>query len=126
MKTTIEVDLKWYALDQNNSGGYFYRNEDVLELVFIQATSPEDAEAKAENIIAGYTNYCECCGERWSVWFRDEDGTDEPEVYGEPITELDSDSFRKAAVLYYFDGVRRYYKFGVGFVPYDQLAEDDY
>ena len=125
MKQTITVDLKWYALDQNNSGGYFYRNEDVMEYVFIQALSPEDAESRARDITENYSSYCDCCGERWNIWFRDEDGTEEPEIYGTEITELDADFFRSAAVLYYFDGTKRYYKFGVGFVPYDQLGDDD-
>ena len=125
MKTTIEVDLKWYYLDQNNSGGYFYRNEDIMECVFIQATSPKDAESRAEDIVAPYSSFCECCGERWSVWYTEKDGTEEPKIYGKALWELDADFFRSSAVLYYFDGTKRYYKFGVGFVPYDQLGDGE-
>lgn len=125
MKTTIEVDLKWYYLSQNNSGGWFYRNEDVREYVLIQAISPEDAEAKAESIVGDYDAYCECCGARWSVWFTESDGEDVPAIWGTPIDEMDDDIFRHDAVLYYYDGTRRYYKFGVGFVPYADLDEED-
>lgn len=125
MKQTIEVDLKWYELDQNNSGGYFIRNDVVRSTVLIQAISPEDAEAKANLIVAGYTSYCDCCGERWSIWFVESDGKEVPSIYGTPIEEVKADWFNTDAVLYYFDGTKRYYKFGVGFVPYDQLGDDD-
>lgn len=125
MKQTIEVDLKWYELDQNNSGGYFIRNEDVRSTVLIQAISPEDAEARASSIISGYTSYCECCGERWHVWFNESDGKEVPSLYDTPIEEVQPNWFREDAVLYYFDGTKRFYKFGVGFVSYDQLEDGD-
>lgn len=125
MKTTIEVDLKWYTMRQNNSGGYFIRNNEVRDTVIIQALSPEDAESRAERIICGNDHYCECCGERWHTWFSDEDGYEVPSLYGNPIDESRSGSFCHDAVLYYFDGTKRFYKFGVGFVPYSALEDDD-
>lgn len=125
MKTTIEVDLKWYCLDQNNSGGYFIRNETVQEHVLIQAVSPEDAENRANYIVEGYSSYCECCGERWSVWFTERDGTDEPCICGKPLDEVEAVWHRKNAVLHYFDGTKSFYKFGTGFVPYEQLENDE-
>lgn len=125
MKTTIEVDLKWYTMRQNNSGGYFIRNDEVRDTVIIQALSPEDAESRAESITAGNDWYCECCGERWSTWFDTSDGKEVPSVYGKPIEELDREAFRYDAVLYYFDGTKRFFKFGLGFVEYDQLENED-
>lgn len=125
MKTTIEVDLKWYTMRQNNSGGYFIRNNEVRDTVIVQASSPEDAESRAESIICGNDYYCECCGERWHTWFSEGDGEEVPSLYGKPIDELDRESFRYDAVLYYFDGTKRFYKFGVGFVPYEQLEDDE-
>lgn len=60
----------WYEFDQNNSGGYFKRNDFVSDLVFIQAMSEKQAEAIMRDFIdkAGAWGYCECCGERWSFW----------------------------------------------------------
>ena len=55
----------------------------------------------------------------------DDDGNVVSKGFEAYFKELDADFFRSAAVLYYFDGTKRYYKFGVGFVPYDQLGDDD-
>lgn len=125
MKTTIEVDLKWYTMSQNNSGGYFIRNDEVRDTVIIQATSPEDAQSRADRITCGNDSYCECCGERWYTWFSSTDGKEVPSLYGTPIDELDREAFRYDAVLYYFDGTKRFYKFGEGFVSYEQLEDDE-
>ena len=123
MKTTIEVDLKWYCLDQNNSGGYYIRNSEVRDTVFIQAASPREAEIKAKEITAGNDWYCECCGERWSIWFSERDGKEVPSLYGKSIYEMEGESFHFDAVLYYYDGSKRFYKYGTGFVPYEQLED---
>ncbi len=125
MKTTVEVDLKWFTMRQNNSGGYFIRNEEVRDTVIIQALSPDDAEARAKTITYGNDSYCQCCGERWDNWFTESDADEVPSLYGVAIEDLDKEAFRYDAVLYYFDGTKRFYKFGVGFVPYDELEDND-
>lgn len=77
----------WYEFDQNNSGGYFERDDFVSDLVYVQAMNPEQAEQIMRELIdkAGAWNYCECCGERWSFW--NVEGFDDPTRYGKPITE---------------------------------------
>lgn len=60
--------MPFYHYDQNNSGGAFI--EPALN-VFIEASSPEEADAIAEanglyfdGVDDGYD--CDCCGDRWS------------------------------------------------------------
>lgn len=125
MKQTIEVDLLWYMLDQNNSGGYYYKNKDVQPYVFIQAQSKEEATAKAERIVAQYSNYCPCCGERWSTDFYYDEGMDAPEIWGQSLDKKPKYSFHSnGVVLYHFNGKRTYAKVGLGEVPYSELEDD--
>ncbi len=119
----VEDDLKWWHFDQNNSGGYFILNEDVLEDVFIQAGSKEEASSKAEEIFSDYSSFCECCGERWSTWVYSE-GTDVPMFYQTPITESTGGMFHHNCVLYFANGDRKYYTYGEGFVSFEELNKE--
>lgn len=69
MEKTIEV--KYYDLDQNNSGGYLMYDEyaGIGAHVIIEATSEEQATALAGDIVSDYSAYCECCGDRWSLGY---------------------------------------------------------
>jgi len=111
------VRLKWFNFSQNNSGGEFIRNDVVCEEVFFQASHAEEAIQRAQEVFAPYSDYCECCGERWSYWVSDSDGTDEPRILGEPITQVRPDQFRGQAKLHYFDGHVQTYTFGSGPLP---------
>ena len=75
----------WYHYDQNNSGGYFISNDDVGEDVFIQAYSAEEADEMAWEIVREYTEYCDCCGERWYIDAHT--GTKVPEKYGKSVVD---------------------------------------
>lgn len=57
--------LKWFEIDQNNSGGYYIENDVVGSKLFVQAPSAEEANAIAAELTEPYSEYCECCGERW-------------------------------------------------------------
>lgn len=59
METVIGVAI------QNNSGGYFIQNESVEAYVAVQAVTEEEAQRRFFEIVAPYSNYCPCCGERW-------------------------------------------------------------
>ena len=80
--------MKFYTYNQNNSGGAF---TDPAKYVIIEADSPEEADERAEEhdlyfngVDAGID--CKCCGDRWlHTW---DDGTDKPEVYGEPPEKI--------------------------------------
>lgn len=95
--------LFWFAFHQNNSGGYYEEDEDVCELVYIQAHTAEEAIEKAKRF-CNNDNSCGCCGDRWSFWIDDGDGTDVPMLYGEPLETYKSSYFLKKAKLHKFDG----------------------
>jgi hypothetical protein len=109
LKQSIEVDLKWYHFSQNNSGGYFIQNDTVAEDVFIQATCEEEACRIASDLFEDYSDYCECCGERWSYYYIEE--ADVPSRYGVPITEkYDRWGEDAYAVLHHYDNtVTKFY-----------------
>ena len=58
------MSKKFYTIDQNNSGGYYIKNEYVDYYVSVQASSVEEAEKFLENIVEDYSDYCACCGTR--------------------------------------------------------------
>ena len=84
---------KFYTFRQNNSGGRFIVDiaSGISEYVIIEAKDADDANRRAENI-GLYFNGCDddrdcpCCGDRWYPTYEDE-GENEPLIYGEPIKE---------------------------------------
>jgi hypothetical protein len=98
------IDTNFFRFSQNNSGGYFIENEDVAIHLIIEALSAREAKSKMEDITASYSQYCSCCGERWSSWIDDDDGTEEPQIYGEPITTYRPSYRDETCVIYYSDG----------------------
>lgn len=112
MKHEITVDLKWFNFSQNNSGGRFTVNENLAEEVFIQARSAEEALQKAHSLLdESNENSCPCCGDRWSFYIDESDGFDFPTIYGEPITQVKTSTFRRECRLHYFDGRIESFKF---------------
>ena len=103
--------LYWVEFRQNNSGGYFIRNGEVSDVVFIQGKSVEDIERIAESILSSHSDYCECCGGRWYMWVDESCLTDEPSNYETPLKEeldtFDSDGY---ATLHFHNGEVRYVK----------------
>lgn len=103
---------KFYTISQNNSGGYFIKNDYVDYYVSVQAKSVEEAEKLLEDIVEDYSEYCDCCGTRWSTYLSEEGNA--PTIYGTPLTELkDRDTFwleEKVAIIYYADGTKERFK----------------
>jgi hypothetical protein len=61
---------KFYEFNQINSGGWYQSNENVDELVIIEANSSDEANQIAENIGIYFNGVekdidCGCCGDRW-------------------------------------------------------------
>lgn len=83
---TLAKSLYWYEFDQNNSGGYFNRDSFFGDVVFIQATSADEANKIFEDAGAYDQGWCDCCGERWYP-VRSLDGHKEPTRYGKPVSE---------------------------------------
>ena len=107
----LAVKLKWFHYSQNNSGGYFIKDDMVCEDVFIQDVSAKRAQLRAEEIFEDRSDYCPCCGERWYTDTSDKDGTDVPEIYGTSIYETDASTYHEEVRLHYFDGRVETYKY---------------
>ncbi|MDR3445952.1 hypothetical protein [Dyella sp.] len=104
MKQTIEVDLKWFHFNQNNSGGRFIINDTVAEDVLIQARSAEEAINRATVLFEDYSDYCSCCGERWSYRVEDKEGTDDPTIHGVSVYEKTKQMFGENVRLHHYNG----------------------
>ena len=62
--------MKFYELNQNNSGGSFQVDDKVCHRLFIEANSEDAAVAKAEDLGCYWDGVsqgmdCPCCGDRW-------------------------------------------------------------
>lgn len=102
--------LKWFEFDQNNSGGFYIENDVVGSRVFVQAPSAEEASNIAAELTEPYSEFCECCGERWWIFKTEDDGYDVPTVYQKPIVsngrfnENALSWFGEQAVFYPYNG----------------------
>lgn len=104
--------MKWFTYNQNNSGGYFIDNDDVSHLICVQAENAEAANTQAYQITEEYGEFCECCGERWDISERDQDGADVPTQYDKPLTESEASHYRQTAVLHFATGEKRKVRIG--------------
>lgn len=109
------MKTKFYTQIQNNSGGYFVNNEKagVGRIIVIEAKDAAQHWRVLEGIsysCPGFFDFCDCCGERWSDWMCDEDGTETPEVYGQPLQEYLNETGKRylgdsnVAFVHYLDG----------------------
>ena len=107
-------DLKWWCVDQNNSGGYFFEDNNVGTSVFFQGKSLDSIQDKIEDILREYRDYCDCCGERWDDdYLTENDGEcgSLPTRYGKSIMSEECNLcwVGDGYILYYSDGrVSRY------------------
>ena len=100
---------KFYTYSQNNSGGWFEYNKNVCEYVIIEAKSAEHANNIAKSIGIYFDGCsqgidCSCCGDRWHEQDDDENGKDEPMIYGELVHEMTKNTFRNKCIIHYLDG----------------------
>ncbi|MMZ62859.1 hypothetical protein D1872_250850 [compost metagenome] len=93
------INTKFFHFRQNNSGGYFITNDDVAPNLIVEAMNAKEAEQKMNDITSDYLQFCPCCGERWSSWIDDDDGTEEPTVWGKSLDEC-----KDATIIHYIDG----------------------
>lgn len=119
-KKTITLDTKFYTFNQNNSGGSFHVDGNVCHYVIIEATSSQDANDRAERIGIYFDGVsrgrdCPCCGSRWSTIWSDEDGDEEPLIYGQSPESFDFGKYnlsRKGEVqcrIHFVDGSKKEY-----------------
>jgi hypothetical protein len=95
----------FFTYKQNNSGGSFVKNNNVDEVVSIEANSPHEADAIAESIGIYFGGVsmgvdCECCGDRWTSIYWQDKGTEEPLIYGKPLK-----TSRYPYKIYYKNGI---------------------
>jgi hypothetical protein len=102
--------MKWYTFSQNNSGGYFVDDDNVCEIVSIQARNAESAVRFARHIMDN-SDSCPCCGDRWSFYMDESDGYDVPTVYGRPLVGYRDFAFRRKVILHYASGDRQTIEF---------------
>ena len=97
---------KFFTFRQNNSGGVFVVNDTVAEFVVVEATSPEDANARAGAMGMFSMSFCECCGTRFSRAFKNEEGVD---TFEEAVAEARHSSFNKdkTVVVHFVDGTNK-------------------
>lgn len=84
------VKTKFFTFPQNNSGGSFHYDffAGIGRYVIVEAIDQEHATTRAQQIGLYFdgSGDCSCCGYRWSEpW--DEEGTEEPEIYGQPVEQ---------------------------------------
>lgn len=109
------ITLRWWTADQNNSGGYYIENQDVAAYVFVQASSAQEALSRIESVLDQYSEFCQCCGTRWSAdYWSDDDGTSEPTIYGQTLDQQQPIFRTATAVMYHYDGSRSYSVIGRG------------
>jgi hypothetical protein len=89
----------FYTYIQTNTGGSFLGPHYII----VEEDSSKRADNFAEKETEVYFNGvrdghdCECCGDRWSRQWGDDEGTEKPEIYGDPVDD-------EWAKIYYQDG----------------------
>lgn len=107
MKRCIET--KFFTFPQNNSGGYYIINDDVSEYLIIEAQNASEAIHKMEYITEDYSQYCPCCGTRWSYWMvEDSNGDEEPMIYDRNIRDAEENirGNKPRVIVHYYDGTK--------------------
>src|SRR5215469_18216519 len=79
---------RFFHFCQNNSGGNFVEDDNVARYVVIEADNAMDANEIAQRIGIYFDGCrknidCNCCGDRWSSQWPDEEGDHWPMVFGE-------------------------------------------
>lgn len=107
----------FYCYGQNNSGGVFEITNDVTLNVVIEADSPDQADAKAEEI-GIYFDGCElgidcpCCGDRWSPMYDNGEETHEAFLPAEDSADCLAwtEEGEPHTIVYFANGtVKRYF-----------------
>lgn len=101
----------FFTVMQNNSRGVFDYDEKagIADFLVIEAPSARAARERLDDITERYIQgpYCPCCGERWSFYVDDSQGTETPTVYQKPA-ETYIGTFTKpgqvTTFIHYLDG----------------------
>ncbi len=110
------MKTKFFTFNQNNSGGYFVIDlkYGIGEIIIIEAENSSNAIKRLYEIgenVSGFSDYCDCCGERWSDYMNDEAGKDVPSLYDDPIEKVVKSWYRNGAHVHYADNSFKYFEF---------------
>lgn len=95
----------FYTYRQNNSGGYFIKNEDVDVFVIVEGSGHEDIQRRANKIFKNHSEYCSCCGERWLTDISWDNLDSKPMIYGESVYRVKDNYYKgNKAIIYYENG----------------------
>lgn len=85
----VTISTKFWTISQNNSGGRLDHDakHGIGYALCVEATDHNDAHRRLKAITDGYgaSGSCPCCGDRWDLYLDADEGTEEPELYGEPL-----------------------------------------
>lgn len=111
------LSLKYYTVNQNNSGGYYITNNDVDKFVCVQAPNVEIAKDIFKRILEPYREFCPCCGERWDDdCLYEKDGCDVPNIYGQCYKDFKDNFWADGKIIiYYLDGNKEIYALSQNF-----------
>lgn len=103
--------MKFYTTCQGHSGGYIIQNDFVDYFICIQAESYKEAANILLKVTNDYSEYCDCCGERWDSFFDEDDGTyyisNGCDKNLEEINPKDVYPFENFAIIYYANGNKK-------------------
>ncbi|WP_312286898.1 DUF7296 family protein [Terrisporobacter sp.] len=96
----------FYTYRQNNSGGYFIQNDEVDMFVIVEGDNHQDIQKIADRIFENHSEYCTCCGERWSDCDEDwSELTNEPMINSTSVYEVEDYWYKGYnAIIYYKNG----------------------
>ena len=90
----------FYTFMQNNSGGYYFQDENVEEVVIIESDDAEKASDRLWAIVEDdYLSACACCGDRWEVFGGNDGEYQTPMIFGRPASETNY-----SHIIYYANG----------------------
>ena len=97
---------KFYTVHQNNSGGYFMLDEaaGIGHYIIIEANNIDECLSRLKHITREFTEYCECCGERWMDYFDEEDGMEVPMIHYEKVEDYIKGKSGRIAYIHKLDG----------------------
>lgn len=125
-QSEVVLKLQWWCFNQNNSGGSFHVDSNLAEIVFIQATSAKECEAKARELFfESNLDSCECCGDRWDWYCLDDEGFPVPTLYEKTLEEWEGQRDYPRGYgyrLHHYDG---HVTSGVVGVPLQQQLKEE-
>lgn len=104
-----EINTLFCTYHQNNSGGTFYRNDVVREILIVEGLDTCHAEQRAEQICENYSSWCECCGPRWS-FDHPSDAEDGPTIWGVSAQDWIAAQPCYSCIVHYLDGTTEIYE----------------